>query len=93
MNDSKQERPSTGKVPLLFRASLCSLLLATLLWIAFDMLSAHEQAQSPGEKSLGVAALAILCLPPILFFGAVGAGTAIVTGSVLLYRKLSGRHI
>jgi hypothetical protein len=65
------------------------LLVAALLWIALRILSAQEQAQAPGEKSLGVAVLAMLFLPLILFFAAVGAGTALVTGSVMLYQRLS----
>ena len=50
--------------------------------------TSREQALTPGEKNLGVAALFILWSLPVLFFGVAGVCFLLVSTSVFLYRKL-----
>jgi len=88
INRFSQDRPSS-RVPGFFRAGLYSLLVTILLGVTFALWSAQEQAQNPGQKNLGVAVLAMMFLPAILLLGAFSVGTLLVTGSVLLYRRLS----
>ena len=54
----------------------------------------HEQAQNPGEKSLGVAVLGMIFLPPVAIL-AVGSAVCLI-GSAATFvsdhvRKSSGR--
>ncbi len=67
------------------------LVLSVQFYVSFDRLAAAEQALTPGEKSLGVAALAMIHLPRILVTGAsglsiIGVGTL---GWALYRRKFS----
>jgi hypothetical protein len=53
----------TATQPSLFRSKLFLLgvfllFLAAVMWLALSLTTAHEQALTPGEKNLGVAALA-----------------------------------
>jgi len=50
------------------------LVMALMLWLTLEWSISAEQAQAPGEKSLGVAVLGMLYGPPILVLGAGGFG-------------------
>jgi len=73
---------------VLFRVGVYLLLVTALLWTAFSLLSAHEQALDPGQKSFGVAVLAIIFLPAILLIGTIAASMILVTASILAYKRL-----
>ncbi|HWY67681.1 MAG TPA: hypothetical protein VNX88_03395 [Terriglobales bacterium] len=60
------------KRPLLFAG--CVLVAASvILYVGLEISVAHEQALSPGEKSLGVAVLGMLLGIPMILTGATGA--------------------
>jgi hypothetical protein len=86
----------TATQPSLFRSKLFLLgvfllFLAAVMWLALSLTTAHEQALTPGEKNLGVAALAMLFGLPLLFFGASGVGVLLLSIVLFLYRKFSRR--
>jgi hypothetical protein len=73
--------------PLLFFG--CALVLVSImLYFALNVSTAHEQALSPGEKSLGVAVLGIMFGIPMMVTGV--AGVLLLTFSALraVYRRL-----
>jgi len=74
-----------------FRAGLFLLFLSALMWLGLVITTAHEQALTPGEKSLGVAALGILWGLPLVFFGAAGTCVLLFSFSVFLFRKFTQR--
>ena len=72
-----------------FRIGLFLLTLSCIVQVLGLMLTtSREQALTPGEKNLGVAALFILWSLPVLFFGVAGVCFLLVSTSVFLYRKL-----
>jgi hypothetical protein len=74
-----------------FRIGILFLILAIAMWIALSLSTAHEQALTPGEKSLGVAALAMLLGVPALVFGSISVLCLIFSLAVAGYRKLASR--
>ena len=71
-----------------FRIGLFLLALAALSVFGLMLTTSREQALTPGEKNLGVAALFILWSLPVWFFGVAGVCFLLVSTSVFLYRKL-----
>jgi hypothetical protein len=66
------------------------LFVSGALYLLFDRTAAAEQALSPGEKSLGVAVLAMLYLPPVLATAFAGLLCVLIGWSVLTVYRL--RH-
>jgi hypothetical protein len=64
--------------------------LSPWLYIVFDRAADAEQAQSPGQKSLGVAALAMMYLPAVLVTAVGGLASLLVRMPVLAFHPL--RH-
>jgi hypothetical protein len=50
--------------------------------------SAREQALTPGEKNLGVAALFMFWSLPVLFFGAAGVCSLMVSTALFLVSEI-----
>lgn len=75
----------------LFLTGLSLLLLAAMMVLGLVITTAREQALTPGERSLGVAALAILWMMPLLLFAASGVVISITSVSMFLYRKYNQR--
>jgi hypothetical protein len=75
----------------LFLVGVFMLLLAAIMWVALSVTTTHEQGLTPGEKSLGVAALAMLFGIPLVFFGGSGLGILFLSVVLFLYRKFA-RH-
>jgi hypothetical protein len=71
----------------LFRIGVMFSVLALLAYGALTLWIAHEQALTPGEKSLGVAILAMGFAIP-LFFGVIGFCSVVLSAGVVGYRKL-----
>jgi hypothetical protein len=71
-----------------FRTGVYLLLVTALVWIGWSVMSAHEQAQSPGEKNLGVAALAMMFFPVIAALGPAGSGCIVVSIVIVVHRRL-----
>jgi hypothetical protein len=61
--------------------------LAALSVLGLMLTTAREQALTPGEKNLGVAALFMFWSLPVLFFGAGGVSFLVVSTTIFLYRK------
>jgi hypothetical protein len=66
--------------------------LAALSVLGLILTTAREQALTPGEKNLGVAALFMFWGLPVLFFGAGGVCLLVVSITVFLYRKFSSQR-
>jgi hypothetical protein len=62
--------------------------ISAILYLALQVSAAHEQALSPGEKSLGVAALGMLFGIPMIFCGAVGILLLAFSGLRAVCRRL-----
>jgi ABC-type amino acid transport system permease subunit len=71
----------------LFKIGVLLLLLSVSSWLALIITTAHEQAQTPGEKSLGVAVLGLIWGLPMLAFGAGGIAVLLVHSVLFLYRR------
>lgn len=71
----------------LFRIGVLFSVLALLAYGALTLWIAHEQALTPGEKSLGVAVLAMGFAVP-LFFGVIGLGSVALSAGMIGYHKL-----
>lgn len=72
--------------PLLFFS--CGLLaLSVVLYLILALSTAHEQALSPGEKSLGVAVLGIMFGIPIMVTGATGVLLLTFSALRAVYRR------
>jgi hypothetical protein len=61
---------------------------ATALWLLFEGLAYHEQAQAPGEKDFGIGVMAILFVIPASILGTGGAGCLIVSGLISIRCRL-----
>lgn len=59
--------------------------LAGITWLLLEIAIHHEQAQSPGQDSLGVAALGMLFGFPILAF--LGFGAVALVGSAIAFLR------
>ena len=70
-----------------FRVGLLLLFLGALSVLGLIWTTEQEQALTPGEKSLGVAALFMFWSLPVLFFGAAGVCSLMVSTALFLYRK------
>jgi hypothetical protein len=70
-----------------FRIGLFLLFLAALSVLGLMLTTAREQALTPGEKNLGVAALFMFWSLPVMFFGAGGVCFLVVSTTIFLYRK------
>jgi hypothetical protein len=67
----------------------CGFLVASAaLYIVFDGAAFAEQARSRGEKSLGVAALAMMYWPPILIAAHAGLLALLLGMSLLAFHRL-----
>jgi hypothetical protein len=80
-------RAAMSRRPLIF-TSLVLFALALILYIALEVSVAHEQALSPGEKSLGVAVLGMIFGIPMFLSAATGTVLLAFTGLRALYREL-----
>ena len=69
-----------------FRIGLLLLAVATVAAVSLIMTTAWEQAQTPGEKNLGVAVLFMFWLP-ILFLALGGVGFLLGSTVVFVYRR------
>jgi len=74
-----------------FRIGLFLLVLAALSVLGLVVTTDREQALSPGEKSLGVAAQFILWSLPIATLGTVGVCFLVASTTMFLYRKFRRR--
>ena len=74
-----------------FRIGLLLLGLAAFLFLGLMVTTSWEQAKTPGEKNLGVAALFILWSLPVAFFGLLGTCLLLVSTVVFLYRRFRKR--
>jgi len=89
---SPHSQYDTAKSPTLlrstsFRIGLFLLVLAALSVLGLFVTTDREQALSPGEKSLGVAALFILWSLPIASLGILGVCFLVASTTMFLYRK------
>ncbi len=75
----------------LFRIGLPFLILAIVMGAALFLTTAHEQALTPGEKNLGVAALAMLFGVPTLVFGAISVVCLVISLATVGYGRLTSR--
>ena len=62
--------------------------LSGLLYIALEITTKWEQAQSPGEKSLGVAVLAMMFGIPMLLCAGAGVLSFVVGGFVAALNRI-----
>jgi hypothetical protein len=62
--------------------------ISAILYLALEISAAREQALSPGEKSLGVAALGMLFGIPMILTGAAGVLFLAFSGFRAVYRRL-----
>jgi len=62
--------------------------ISAILYLALEISAAREQALSPGEKSLGVAALGMLFGIPMILTGAAGVLFLAFSGLRAVYRRL-----
>jgi hypothetical protein len=62
--------------------------ISAILYLALEISVAREQALSPGEKSLGVAALGMLFGIPMILTGAAGVLFLAFSGLCAVYRRL-----
>jgi hypothetical protein len=76
----------------LFRIGLLFLILAIVMWVGLSLSTAHEQALTPGEKSLGVATLAMLFGVPTLVFGSISLVCFVLSLAAVGYRKLAAKR-
>ena len=74
------------KRPLVLTGILL-LAICAILYLALQVSVAHEQALSPGEKSLGVAVLGMLFGIPMMFCGAVGILLLVFSGLRAVSRR------
>ena len=65
-----------------FRIGLLLLSLAALSVLGLMLTTARDQALTPGEKNLGVAALFMFWSLPVLFFGAGGVSFLVVSTTI-----------
>jgi len=73
--------------PLIF-TSCVLLAISLILYVALEVSVAHEQALSPGEKSLGVAVLFMIFGIPMLLSAATGTALLAFAGLRAIYRQL-----
>jgi len=73
----------------LLKVGVSFLALALLSWVGLIVTTSHEQASTPGEKNLGVAALFIMWGLPTLFFLASGVCVLFVHLALSSYRRFS----
>lgn len=76
-----------GKKPLILAGCLL-VAVSAILYCALEISVAHEQALSPGEKSLGVAVLGMLLGIPMILSGAAGVLLLAFSGLRAAYRRL-----
>ena len=65
--------------------------LSGLLFIALEVSTRWEQSQTPGEKNMGVAALAIMFGVPMLVCAAAGALVLLIGNVASAYRHFFPR--
>ena len=90
-NDSPIEYSADMKRNFARRALLLGLALVAvslLLLVILGVTSSREQAQAPGEKSLGVAALGIMFGVPALGCGAAGLSSILISAGVFWWHRL-----
>jgi hypothetical protein len=63
--------------------------VAMLLALALRITSSWEQSRTPGEKNLGVAALAIMFGVPSLFCAAAGVLSLLVSATAFAWSRLA----
>jgi hypothetical protein len=73
-------------------AGLAMIMLSGLLYEGLELSSRWEQAKSPSEKSLGVAALSIMFGIPMLACAAVGLLCLIVAGLAFARARVRLSH-
>ena len=73
--------------PTLFKIGVLLLVLSACAWLGLTISAAREQALTPGEKNLGVAALGIIWGLPMVAFGASGVCVLLVHSVVFLYQR------
>jgi hypothetical protein len=61
--------------------------VSTIFYLALQVSAAREQALSPGEKSLGVAALGMVFGIPFIVTGAAGLGLLAFAALLAAYRR------
>ena len=71
----------------LFKIGALLLVLSACAWLGLTITTAREQALTPGEKNLGVAALGIFWGLPMLAFAATGVCLLLVHSVLFLYRR------
>ncbi len=64
------------------------IVLAGLLYIALEITTKWEQAQSPGEKSLGVAVLGMMFGIPILVCAGAGVVSFAISGIAAAFKRM-----
>lgn len=82
----------------MFRIGALFSLLAMFAFGGLIFFTAREQSLTPGEKSLGVAALAMTFGFPVLFFGLIGLGSLFLSVVIVWYqgfrwKKSSTRYL
>ena len=85
-------KTSDARLRSYFWAGASLLAFAAITWLAFSVLTAHEQARTPGEKNYGVAMLGLAFLPVILLLGAGGVSFLVVSSAALAYRKIAPKN-
>ncbi len=67
--------------------------LSGLLYVALEITTKWEQAQSPGEKSLGVAVLGMMFGIPMLLCAGAGVLSIAVGGFAAALNRVRGRNL
>ena len=83
----KFKRPNSLQSWLFSSAALLLFLMA-LLWTVMEILAAHEQARTPGERNLGVAVIWMTFQIPIWILEFAGVGCLILGALVFAYRRI-----
>jgi hypothetical protein len=82
-------KTSDARLRFYFLTGVTLLVLASITWLAFSLMTAREQARTPGEENYGVAVLGLSFLPVILVLGAGGVSFLAASSAVLTYRKIA----